>query len=252
MVRLRFQFILMTPLVVAIAWALPLQAQNLPKGADLMDKYVQATGGKEAHEKVKSVVARGTMEVQGIKGDLTMYQKAPNLMFMEIKLPGIGTVATGYDGKVAWENNPITGAKIFKGNKMEEMIRDASLNSDVNWRQFYKDAKTVEEVNINGKPAYRVDLTSKGGDVSSRYFDKASGLIVKMKAKLETDMGNVEVESTVSDYKKFNGILMPTKIRQSILGSQVEMTLKSVEQNVNIPQDRFALPKDVKDLLKKT
>src|SRR5207244_5415425 len=36
--------------------------QNLPKGEELLDKYVVATGGKEAYEKCKNRLIKGTME----------------------------------------------------------------------------------------------------------------------------------------------------------------------------------------------
>jgi outer membrane lipoprotein-sorting protein len=230
----------------------PVCAQELPKASDLMDKYIKVTGGKAAHEKVKSQVVKGTMSFMGIKGDMVAYQKAPNLMFMEITLPGIGTISTGYNGKVAWENNPLTGAKIFKGTKQEEMIREAAINSDGEWRKFYKNAKTAEEVQVDGKPAYRVELTSNSGTVSSRYFDKASGLLVKMKVKTDTDLGQLEVEMTVSDYKEFAGVKTPTRSRQSVAGQTIDTVITSVETNVNIPDSRFALPKEVQDLMKKT
>jgi outer membrane lipoprotein-sorting protein len=241
---------LAVPILVIFLYAGPVGAQELPAASQLLDRYVEVTGGKANYEKIKSRISRGTMGISGIKGELVMYQKAPNLLFLEVKLPGVGTITTGYDGKVAWENNPISGAKVIKGSKLEEMVREAAMNSDVDWRQFYKDAKTVKEVPINGKPAYQVDLVSKNGTPSSRYFDKESGLIVKMSNKAETDMGVFDVDSMISDYKKFDGVLQGTKVRQSVLGQVIETNISTVEQNVNIPMDRFALPKEVVDLLK--
>jgi hypothetical protein len=237
---------------LGLAWlsAGSLRAQDLPKAEDLMSKYIEATGGAMAHSKIKTLISKGTMSVAGIKGDLTTYQKSPNLMYMEIKLPGVGTVAMGYNGKVAWETNPITGAKIHSGSKLDEMIREAAMDSDTNWKNYYKSAKTVELVQVNGKPAYRVDLVSQGGVPQSRYFDKQSGLIVKMKNQLDTDMGKFDVESFISDYKKFGGVLMPTKIRQDVINQQIEMILSNVEPNAMIPDDRFNLPKEVQDLIK--
>lgn len=237
---------------LAACFVLPLSAQEkkLPKAEDLLDKYVQATGGKGAQEKVKSRVTKGTMSLQGITGKLTIYQKAPNLMLMEVELPGLGAIKSGTDGKIVWEVNPIKGAEIHKGAKAEELLRSADIAGDVNWRKHFKEVKTVEEVEINGKPAYEVQLTSTSGVKQTRYFDKESGLLVRMKNHIDSPMGELEVVSDVSDYKKFGELLYATKIRQSVLGQTIELRVTDVEHNVNIPAERFALPKEVKDLLK--
>src|SRR5687767_1631044 len=68
---------------VGVCFAAPLAAQDtkdkdLPKAAEILEKYVKATGGKAAYEKVKSRIMKGTMSVAGQTGKLTIYQKAPN------------------------------------------------------------------------------------------------------------------------------------------------------------------------------
>ena len=85
--------------------------QNLPKGEELLDKYVAATGGKEAYEKCKNRLIKGTMEFAGagIKGELTIYQTRPNKMYLEVNLQGIGKIEQGTDGQTVWERNAITG-----------------------------------------------------------------------------------------------------------------------------------------------
>ena len=44
--------------------------QNLPKGEELLDKYVAVTGGKEAYEKCKNRLIKGTMEFAGASEDI--------------------------------------------------------------------------------------------------------------------------------------------------------------------------------------
>jgi outer membrane lipoprotein-sorting protein len=247
--------VLLALLGLGVCAAAPALAQDtkdkdLPKAEEILDRYVKATGGKEAHEKVKSRVIKGTMSVAGQAGKLTMYQKAPNLMLMEFELPGLGAIKSGTDGKTVWEMNPITGAKVLKGEKAEEMLRNADVAGDVNWKKHFKEVKTTGVEQVDGKPAYEVQMTSKAGGKQTRYFDKESGLLVRMKNRVDSPMGELEVVSDIEGYKKFGDLTYATKVRQSVLGQNIEMRVTDVEHNVDVPDDRFALPREVKDLLK--
>ena len=69
-----------------------LAAQALPTGEAVMERFVQATGGKAAMDAKRSMVVKGTMEMtaMGLKGAVTIHKAAPNLSLTEVELPGIG------------------------------------------------------------------------------------------------------------------------------------------------------------------
>src|SRR5688572_1179147 len=77
-------------------------ADDLPKGETIMDKYVEATGGKAAYAKVKSDVSTGemTLGAMGLKGKLVSYSQAPDKRLMEITIEGIGKISEGSNGEV--------------------------------------------------------------------------------------------------------------------------------------------------------
>jgi hypothetical protein len=64
-------------------------------------------------------------------------------------------------------------------------------------------------------------------------------------------MGDIPVETIVSDYKKVDGISLPFKSVQKALGSEFTVTLEKVEHNAKLPDNRFDLPDDIKQLIKK-
>ena len=68
------------------------QPANMPTGAELMDSYVKATGGKDAYDKVKTYIVKGTFAFAGVKGDALIHGKAPNFMHFAINLQGIGNI----------------------------------------------------------------------------------------------------------------------------------------------------------------
>src|SRR4028118_1096804 len=69
-------------------------ATNLPTAAEIFDKYIQATGGKEAHEKIKNRVVKGTAELpaMSLNGTFETANVAPNKSLVILNLSGFGEV----------------------------------------------------------------------------------------------------------------------------------------------------------------
>jgi hypothetical protein len=225
-------------------------AQDRPKADDLFEKYIEATGGKEAHEKVKTQVSQGTMEIPaaGINGKVSIYQAAPNKIYLEADLAGVGKIEEGTDGQVAWERNPVAGPRIKKGDERASALRNAQLHEELNWRQNYKKVECVGQDMVEGKPAWKVEATTPEGRERTLFFDQKSNLIVKTIAKEVTQMGPVTVEALIGDYKKVGDVLLPHKIRQKVLSNEIAISFDKIEQNVDIPAKRFDLPEEVKKL----
>ena len=55
--------------------------EPLPKGAEILDKFVDATGGKDAYLKVHNEMWKGSFEFlgKGIKGAATSYRAEPRV-----------------------------------------------------------------------------------------------------------------------------------------------------------------------------
>jgi hypothetical protein len=231
----------------------PVYADGLPKGEEILDKYVAATGGKEAYEKIKNRVITGTIEIpaQGLNGTVTTYAARPSKMYTILELGGIGKVEQGSDGKVAWEKSNLTGPRLKTGDEKAKALRDATFDGEAQWRKLYKKAECVAEEKVNGKPCYKVELTTQEGTTRTGYYDKQTNLAVKFIATEKGPMGEIAIEAYPSDYKKVDGILLPHKLQNKLAGIDVVLVFEKVEQNVKIPDNRFDLPEDVKKLAEK-
>ena len=70
------------------------------------------------------------------------------------------------------------------------------------------------EEKVGDKPAVKVKGTGPDGKEFTLYFDKESGLPVKMAGKVMGFMGEeVDQETTYSDYKEMDGIQKATKVK---------------------------------------
>ncbi|CAN5386313.1 hypothetical protein BH09PLA1_BH09PLA1_21870 [soil metagenome] len=225
-------------------------------GEQIIEKYIEVTGGRDAYEKVKSRITTGKLAVpaQGLDATITTYQKAPNLTYSKIDLGGFGVVERGYNGEVGWEKNPQTGTRIVEGDEKTQMVREAELNNELDWKKQYTkvENKGVEEV--DGKKCYKVEMTEKDGNVQTRFYNVETGLMDQMQMTVKNPMGELPVVVTISDYRTVDGIKLPFKASQLIksMGMTYELTTERVEPNADIPADKFELPADVKALLEKS
>lgn len=230
------------------------QSGDLPKAEALIERYIEVTGGKAAYEKLKSRIAKGSLEMaaQGVKGTLTIYQAAPNKMYTQTEITGIGGSEEGCDGEIAWEKSTMMGPRLKTGDEKALALRGAVFNAELHWRKFYKKAETVGIEDVNGKPAYKVEMTPNEGKTEIQFYDKESGLVVKSMSVLPTQMGDIPVESYMSDYREVDGVKMSHKLTQKLAMQEVVVTMEKIEHNKDIPASRFELPPEIKALFEKS
>jgi len=249
---LRANVILGAALLAAIA-SPRLVAADLPKAETILDKYVEVTGGKAAHQKLHSQMASGTFEMAaaGIKGTVAIYAAEPDLFYTEVVLEGIGKIQNGSDGKVAWSNSAMQGPHVKEGAERAQAMLTERFNGELNWRETYKTAETTGVEAVDGKDCYKVVLTPAEGSAVTHFYDKDSGLLTKVSLITQTPMGEVPADSFPSDYRKEGALLLPHKIRQNAAGQEFLITIDTVKLNPEIPKDRFDLPDEVKALVNK-
>jgi zinc protease len=244
--------IILCATVLLAARVLP-AADDLPKAETILDKFIEATGGKAAYEKNHSMVSTGTIEFvgKGIKGEVHAYHQAPDKFYSEANITGIGKVEQGSDGQVSWERSAIQGARIKDGPEKTFSMQAAKFNSDLHWRDIYKKVEVVGAESVEGKNCYKLELTIGDGVRLTKFFDRESNLLVKTMVPLKTPMGEFEVEMLAADYRKEGDILTPHKMTQKVIGQEFTITISEVKYNIEIPKSRFELPEDIKALLKK-
>jgi len=238
-------------LISLVAAAAGFSADPLPSAESVLDRYVQVTGGRQAYEKRKSEISHGTLEYTslGIKGSITRYAAEPDKYYAALDIEGLGKVEMGINGPVAWENSALLGPRVKTGVERAEAIREGNMNSTSNWRKLYPKVQNAGVETLDGEECYKVIMTPAEGQPVVGYYQKKTGLQVKITTVSTTQMGDIPVELIASDYKDFGGILEPAKVIQKAGPQEFTITLQSVEANPAIPAERFALPDEVKKLV---
>ncbi|MEP6716159.1 MAG: hypothetical protein ABJC09_11335 [Terriglobia bacterium] len=228
-------------------------AANLPSGESLLQKSLESTGGAVALGKIKNAVMIGTVDMTGhnLSGPMAVYQSGEK-SYTVIELAGIGKIEEGFDGTVAWEMSALQGARIKDGDERAAVKRASKITLLGSWRDYYKSARTVASDDVNGKPAWKVELMPKEGSKPEYfYFDKQSGLLARVSMVVPTALGDIPADIAMSDYRVLDGVQTPYVMTQKAMSQVLEMHFDKITYNAEIAPDRFDLPSDVKALNKK-
>ena len=215
----------------------------------IMDRYIEVTGGQAAYEKVKSEMASGTLEItgMGLSGTLTSYRAAPDKSYTVVEFQS-GKFEEGTNGSIAWAMDGMQGPRLKQGDERATALRNAALHMESRWREFYKKTELAGAEDVDGKACYKVLLTPNEGSVETRYFDKSSGLLLKVVLPVTTPDGPATADIALSDYRAEDGLLTPHTVTQKLPGADILVKIQSVKHNPDIPADRFDLPAEVKAL----
>lgn len=224
---------------------------NLPPAEKLLDAYVQAIGGVKAFDKIQNtrVTAALSIPAMGITIDVKAYSIRPNLNYSLASSPMIGSIERGTDGAIFWEKSTMQGTRLLEGAELEDAIGEAVFENLVYWRANFDSVATAGVDTVDGNPAYLVVVKPKHGKTRTLAFDQKLGLLVKTISKAPTQMGEISVESFVSDYRTTGEVLQPYKTVMKLMGQERIVTVASIEQNVTVPDSILTLPKDVKELM---
>jgi hypothetical protein len=230
-----------------------LGADALPSVQTVMDHWIAATGGRAAWEARHNLVEHATLELAkaGLKGTLTIYEAAPDKYLGLTDLPGVGKIAAGSDGEVAWENTALQGPRIKQGAEKENALRDGAFNGELNWQKLYVKGENAGVETVEGHDCYKIVLTPKDGKPVNEFYDKTSGLLVKTMTTVSSQMGEISAEIVYGDYQKEGAVLMPHHLVNRAAGQEFVIQIQSVETNADLPKDRFDLPPEIQALLNK-
>ena len=227
-------------------------AQQLPSAKEVLNRFVEVTGGIEAYRAIRTMRGEGTISIPqaGINGKIKVIQKHPDRSLAKITLPGFGDQLQGYDGKTAWEMSTMEGGRIIEGDEADQLKHDADYRRIYEPERFYKEMKCTGIEKVGEARCHVVRLVKQNGLEQTDYYDVESGLHVKSIIDTVTKMGNLKIETRIQEYKDVDGIKTAHKVEQILPnGMSVIVTMDKIEYNVELPEDAFDLPPEIQELL---
>lgn len=216
----------------------------LPTVDQIIEKHVQALGGKAAIEKLTSRTVKGTIEIpaMGISGTTESYAKAPNKFGTKSSLDGIGEFSQGFDGATAWEQNPMAGFRTLSGAELAFVKRDSEFYGDLKFKQLYPKAIVKGKQKLGDRDVYVIEATPAEGNPEQLYYDAQTGLLVRRDFVVDSPQGKLPTEAYLEDYKEIDGVKVPFTMRQTNPAVSFTIKISEVKHNVPVDDTRFAKP----------
>jgi len=224
----------------------PTPAVKLPAVKEILDKYVQAIGGREANEKIQTRVMKGTNELvpMGIKGTVEVYTAAPDKSYTKVNLNGVGDIIESYDGKTGWTINPIQGNRDRTGDELLQAKLNSNFHRETNLEKLYPKMEVKGVEKVGDKEAYVILATPTGLEPQTFYFDKQTGLLLRVDATVISPEGKTPTKTFFEDYREIDGIKLPYKIRAILPQFELSTTLTEIKHGVKIDDAMFVKPKE--------
>lgn len=183
--------------------------------SDILEKMIEASGGRKALENIKDTTISGTFDVtqMGMQGTITMYHKEPNMFRQDIEV--MGTVITSaFDGEVGWMVNPQTGATEELPEELQEQSKRGALgygNSILLYpEKFGVTYKLKGEETVDDVKCIVLEQHFSDGHAALMYIDAGTYLVHKGKQTTINQMGaEVDTEIFFSDFKDVDGMPAP-------------------------------------------
>lgn len=225
---------------------------SLPNAVSLVDRFIEATGGKSAYEAVKtqSMKADVTFKGAGLKGQTVMYVAKGGKLYTSFDLPGAGKFESGSDGATAWERSTVLGPRLVPKSQVGGGMAGVDPDQVLSWANAHGNMETVSKEEVNGAPCYLVKLISKqeGEGGSSMCFDVQTGYLVKLTTIVKTQMGQVPFDCMLSDYRSDGPLTIPHHLETKAAGQPITIDMTEIVVNGPVSDRVFTLPDDVRAL----
>jgi len=217
--------------------------KQVPEGLaakNVIDKYLEAIGGKEKFSNVvdRTTIMRG--EIMGQNLSIVIKQKVPNKLKQNIR-SGEMKQTILYDGT---KGVMIVGDEITEldNKKLEILKLEAAMNFllDPKAHGVSLELKGIETV--DSLLCYKIVLITEEGTCWEQFYEIDSGLKIMEVKELETTLENFVQETYYSDYKEIDGLKFPFKIKQSFGMQTIEMNVSSVKLNKGLKDSDFEIP----------
>ncbi len=203
-------------LSLALPPAPPARADDAVRA--ILDKAIKAEGGAEKLDKARAseTKMKGTIDAAGMKLDFTheiqvqMPDKVKSVMQLQVAGQNV-TITSVFNGKNLWIN--ANGMNVPTDDKMLAEVREQMYQGEVGRLTVLRDEKKFKltplgDVKVDGQDAVGILVASKGHRDISLFFDKKSGLVVKIEHRSLDPMSGQEFtqETLLKNYRDVDGL----------------------------------------------
>lgn len=218
--------------------------EALPSADEVLNRYVEAVGGRAAIAKLKSRVMRGTREAsQGRSWPMEITVEEPDKYLMVIQVPQQGEIRLGSNGTTAW----VKGAQGPRELNASELI---TLRQNIELSKAIKISEPFPKMIVTGKEkvgaveTYVLEYRPANAVIEKLFFDVQTGLLLRRLTIRDTVLLPIPEQIDFEDYRIVDGVKLPFTIRISNIDTYFSLTRKltEIKHNVTVDDAQFNMP----------
>ena len=204
----------------------------------IIEKYVAALGGADAIKKINSRVMKGTIATGGSETPIELFTKAPN---KRISISN-GQSYTAFDGTGGWMGSTGRPAREMSAVEAEAAGLDAEFSLALRLKEIFPQLRRGRPETIAGVECETLNATRPGKAPVRLYFDKKSGLLVRMVRYADTPVGRNATQIDYADYREMDGVKSPFRWTLARPNGRFTIQVKEARNNVPIEDTKFSKP----------
>ena len=219
---------------------------SLPRAEEnTLARWIEAVGGKERLASVEVTHLRYKAKMLGLDGVLDQWSSRDGRFYQHLNLADLFKVTSVFDGKAGWAVDQNGKLNEMSGEDLKQTITSAYLET---WSYLGGGGLpgTVEQVGIEeGTGNIMMRCRPEGGIEAVFFIDPNTYLPVRM----EQPQQDRTMILTFSEWKEFEGLMLPAQLRQTTGDAQYDYRFELAEAGFNEtpPKGIFSKPADKAD-----
>lgn len=206
----------------------------------IINGYIRFIGGAEKWKSIRSMVAAGSYNYGGIEFPFTTYAVAPNKYKVIVSANG-KSFMQAYNGSIGWKidgfNNETTKT-ILADSLSKKLMNEANVELEdplIDYKQKGHTITLLGTEKTDSSLVYKLELIKKDGTHEMYFVNTTNFAIVQKQAvSKNAELDNSLLNIYYSNYKNFDGILLPGKTVTKA-GDQTILTIVTEVVRLNEP-----------------
>ncbi|MBT8299371.1 MAG: insulinase family protein [Maribacter sp.] len=198
----------------------------------VLEKYIEAIGGKEKLMGVESYSLLAEAEMQGMKLDLEIKKTSKDQFMQDVKVMGNSMSKQVFDGDKGYM--VMQGQrKDFGEDELKKAKEESAPFPELNLLSTDVTLEGIEV--IDGKKAYKIKIS----DEKSSFYDIGTGLKVQDAISVEVQGQQMNTTFNYADYKEVSGIKFPFLLIQAMGPQKFDYIVKEIKINEGVSDVDF-------------
>lgn len=224
---------------------------------EILDKYVENTGGRAKWEAMKGMKMTASVNQQGMEIPLTIISLKDGRQTTNINFQGMSIKQNVFDGTTLWSTN-FMSMKAEKSDAETTAIFKATATDFpdpfLNYKAKGYQVELLGKESIEGTETFKIKLTKKPvmvdgqlqDDISYYFFDTENFVPIMVEAEIKSGQGKGMIsQTTMSDYQEVDGLFFPFSMAQGVKGLGAQpIVISKIELNPTVDDSEFIFPED--------